>query len=121
MTLVNLYRAGVHRVCDSYNLEEMCAAARTITAIVTRRPCDPHEEIYGEHAFDIPYIMVSLPSCRYSIYQVLEKIGVRERAVRLNTLSMVSAVFHAMRYYFGEPEATGWRPQHCKKMQYRCD
>lgn len=117
MTAVNLYRAGIdYPICDNYNLEEMCEAARAITEIVTRKPCDPHEEIYGSQAFDIPYFMVSLPSCRYSIYQVLEKIGVKERAVRLNTLSMVSSIYHAMVYYFGEPERTGWNPQHCHKM-----
>ena len=117
MTAVNLLRAEIdYPISEKYNLEEMCEAARQITEIVTRKPCDPHEEIYGSHAFDIPYFMVSLPSCRYSIHSVLIKIGVKERAVRLNTLSMVSSVYHAMVYYFGKPEETGWNPEYCRKM-----
>jgi len=117
MTAVNLFRADIdYPITEKYNLEEMCEAARQITEIATRKPCDPHEEIYGSHAFDIPYFMVSLPSCRYSIHSVLTQIGVKERAVRLNTLSMVSSVYYAMMYYFGKPEETGWKPEYCRKM-----
>jgi len=119
MTAVNLFRAGVDidvPITEQYNLREMCEAARQITEIATRKPCDSHEEIYGSHAFDIPYFMVSLPSCRYSIFTVLAEIGVEERAVRLNDLSMVSSVFRAMVYYFGEPSITGWKPEYCRKM-----
>ena len=66
---------------------------------------------------DIPYFMIALPSCRYSIFHVLTKIGVKDRMVRLNELSMVTHVEKAMEYYFGPPDVAGWDRSHCKKMQ----
>ena len=50
MTAVNLYRAGNSSICDQYNLEKMCEAARAVTEISTRAPCPKTEEIYGELA-----------------------------------------------------------------------
>jgi len=50
MTAVNLYRAGISSICDQYNLEKMCEAARAVTEITTRAPCPQAEEIYGEQA-----------------------------------------------------------------------
>lgn len=91
MTAVNLFRAGHHDICKRYDLEKMCQAAREITAISTRQPCPTHEEVYGEAAFDIPYFMVNVPACRYSLAMLLKEMGV-ERTVRLNEISAVSAV-----------------------------
>lgn len=116
MTAVNLYRAGMTSICEKYDLQKMCHAARLVTEISTRQPCPSHEEIYGSQAFDIPYFMTNLPSCRYSIYHVLTKIGVTDRAVRLNEISLPSFVYRAMLYHFGPPEETGWEPEHCKQM-----
>ena len=50
MTAVNLYRAGNSSICEKYNLEKMCEAARAVTEISTRQPCPKTEEIYGELA-----------------------------------------------------------------------
>ena len=66
---------------------------------------------------DIPYFMIALPSCRYSIFHVLTKIGVKDRMVRLNEVSMVTHVEKAMEYYFGPADVAGWDKVHCRKMQ----
>jgi hypothetical protein len=116
MTAVNLYRTGMQSICEKYDLEKMCIAAREVTAISTRQPCPTHEEIYGPQAFDIPYIMVNLPSCRYSIQHILNKLGVKDRIVRLNEISFKSSVHQAMLYHFGPPEQTGWDPKWCPLM-----
>jgi len=70
----------------------------------------------GKDAFDIPFIMTNLPSCRYSLFHVLTKIGVKYRAIRLNELSMVSSVYKAMIFHFGHPDETGWNPKYCNMM-----
>jgi len=103
-------------ICEKYDLQKMCEAARKVTEISTRQPCPTHEEIYGSQAFDIPYFMTNLPSCRYSIYHVLTKIGVTDRAVRLNEIVLPSFIYKAMEYHFGPPEETGWDPKHCPLM-----
>lgn len=116
MTAVNLYRAGMSSICDKYDLEKMCQAAREVTEISSRAPCPVHEEIYGSQAFDIPYFMVNLPSCPYSIYHVLSKIGVSDRAIRLNEISPRSSVYRSMVYHFGPPDETGWDESQCPRM-----
>lgn len=116
MTAVNLYRAGITHICDKYDLAKMCVAAREVHAVTTRAPCPTNEEIYGSQAFDIPYFMLNLPSCRYSIYRVLNKIGASTRLVRLNEISLKSSVYKAMVHHFGPPSETKWEPIFCDKM-----
>ena len=115
VTAVNLLRAGNPGIAKQYNLEKMCKAAREITEISTRKPCPTHEEVYGEQAFDIPYFMVNIPSCRYSIAMMLKQLGI-ERTVRLNEICLPSMVEKAMEQYFGPAEKAGWDPAYCTKM-----
>jgi hypothetical protein len=116
MTAVNLFRAGHHDLAKKYNFEKMCAAAREVTAITTRQPCPPHEEIYGKSAFDVTFFMPYLPSCRYSIAMLLKYIGISERAQRLNELSSPMSIYYAMIGHFGPPDEFGWDPSFCAPM-----
>jgi hypothetical protein len=116
MTAINLFRAGHHHLATQFNFEKMCKAAREVTAISTRQPCSSHEEIYGEQAFDIPYFMQNLPSCRYSLAMVLKEMGIADRPVRLNEIVLPSAVYVAMVHHFGPPDESGWDPSFCKAM-----
>jgi hypothetical protein len=116
MTAVNLFRAGHHDLAQKYNFEKMCAAAREVTAITTRQPCPPHEEIYGKSAFDVPYVMTNLPSCRSSLAMLLKHIGISERAQRLNELSTPMSIYYAMVGHFGPPDEYGWDPSFCAPM-----
>jgi len=52
MTAVNLFRAGHKTIAEKYDLAKMCEAARKVTALSTRQPCPPHEEIYGVYTFN---------------------------------------------------------------------
>jgi HMGL-like len=116
VTAVNLFKAGHHEIGEKYNLQKMCQAAREVTAITTREPCPSHEEVYGEFAFDIPYFMVAVPTCRYSLGMLMLKMGLESRKVRLNELSSVKSIYTAMCQWFGEPEESGWDPDFCKNM-----
>lgn len=71
---------------------------------------------YENMATFMQYFMVNLPSCRYSIFHVLTKIGVKDRMVRLNELSMVTHVKAAMEQHFGPSHQAGWDPAYCKPM-----
>ena len=116
MTAVNLVRAGNTKVAKQYSLAKMCKAARDVTAISTRQPCPTHEEIYGESAFDIPFMMTTLPACRFALAKLLRELDIDNRNVRLNEIILPSAIERAMTYHFGPPEETGWDPSYCKKM-----
>jgi hypothetical protein len=116
MTAVNLFRAGHHDLAKKYNFEKMCAAAREVTAITTRQPCPPQEEIYGKSAFDVPYVMTNLPSCRYSLAMLLKHIGVSQRPQRVNELSTPMSLYYAMVSHFGLADEFGWDPSFCAPM-----
>lgn len=116
VTAVNLFRAGLTEVADKYNLEKMALAAREIHAISTREKCPLHQEVYGEDAFDVPFIMTAVPYCRYALVMLLQKMGIQERGIRLNEIVPVSAVRRAMVQHFGEAERSGWDPKYCPAM-----
>ncbi|CAB9513551.1 expressed unknown protein [Seminavis robusta] len=128
VTAVNLFRLGHQQVAKQVNLRKMVQAARRITEITTRKPCGTHEEVYGELAFDIPYVMTNLPACRYTLALVVQELDI-QRTVRLNELSSVYAVQMAMQERFGKPvtnskksrygsgQASSWDPQYCPQMR----
>ena len=116
MTAVNLLRAGNKQITNQYNLSKMCKAAREVTEISTRQPCPKHEEVYGEHAFDVPYFMTAIPACRYALAKLLKELEIDDRIVRLNEIIVPSAIERAMTFHFGPAEVSGWDPVHCKKM-----
>ncbi|CAB9505436.1 expressed unknown protein [Seminavis robusta] len=116
ITAVNLYRAGVENVANKYNLSKMCEGARLITKITTKEECPEYEEVYGEHAFDTAFFMYNVPSCRYAIAELMIELGIDARYIRLNEISLVSAIDRAMEYHFGKSEEAGWDPKHCPQM-----
>jgi hypothetical protein len=116
MTAVNLFRAGHENVAKKYDLKKMCQAAREVTAITTRQPCPGNEELYGDEAFDIPFMMYNLPACRYTMAKLTKVLGLDRRHIRLNELSTQGAIHRAMVSHFGEPEEFGWDPSYCPKM-----
>ncbi|CAB9496456.1 expressed unknown protein [Seminavis robusta] len=116
ITAVNLYRAGVENVAKKYNLSKMCEGARLITKITTKEACPEYEEVYGKHAFDTAFFMYNVPSCRYAIAELMIEMKVDERYIRLNEISLVSAIERAMVYHFGKPKEAGWDPKHCQQM-----
>ena len=94
----------------------MCETARKITKIVTREECQEYEEVYGVHVFDTAFFMWNVPSCRYALANLIKQLGIDERFVRRNEISLRSTISRAMVYHFGEPEIGGWGPQHCDIM-----
>jgi hypothetical protein len=116
VTATNLVRVGHVHLADKFDLKKMCKAAREIHTVTTRQPCPTDEEVYGEKAFDIAFIMISVPHCRYALSILLEKLGVDQREVRINELSTVKEIKTAMEQTFGPPEMTGWNPIHCETM-----
>ena len=116
MTAVNLVRAGHYDVTEKYNLGKMRIAAQQVTEISTRSPCPTHEEIIGELAFDIPFIMAAVPACRFQLAKLLKALDIDERVVRLNEIVVPKMVHKAMVYHFGQPKETGWDPSYCAKM-----
>jgi hypothetical protein len=116
VTAVNLYRAGHDFVADRYNLKKMCHAAREIHSISTREKCPEYEEVYGEHAFDVAFIMTNVPSCRYALGALMDKLDFGSRSMRLNELSPLCSIELAMTNHFGPAKAAGWNPVHCQKM-----
>jgi hypothetical protein len=116
VTAVNLFRSGLTSVADKYDLGKMATAARDIHAISTREKCPKHQEVYGEDAFDVPFVMTAVPFCRYALVSLIQKMGVEQRGIRLNEISPTSGVRRAMVEHFGEPEKSGWDPQYCPAM-----
>jgi hypothetical protein len=116
VTATNLVRVGHTHLADKFNLAKMRKAAREIHAVTTRQPCPTHQEVYGEQAFDIAFVMIAVPHCRYALSTLLEKLGVDQREIRINELSSVKEIKTAMEQTFGPPEMTGWDPTCCEKM-----
>ncbi|CAB9513406.1 expressed unknown protein [Seminavis robusta] len=116
MTAVNLLRAGNQEIAQQFQLDKMCRAAREVTTISSRKPCDTHEEVYGEAAFDVPFMMTTLPACRFALAKLLKELKIDQRVVRLNEIIQPSAIYRAMVYHFGTPEEAGWDPTYCRKM-----
>mmetsp|Transcript_3379 Transcript_3379/g.7744 ORF Transcript_3379/g.7744 Transcript_3379/m.7744 type:complete len:1027 (-) Transcript_3379:310-3390(-) len=116
ITAVNLFRSGLTSVAEQYNLEKMVSAAREIHTICTREKCPSHQEVYGEDAFDVPFVMTAVPYCRYALVSLMQKMGVKQRGIRLNEISPSSGVRRAMIEHFGLPEISGWDPKYCPPM-----
>eukprot|EP00567_Pseudictyota_dubia_P007645 CAMPEP_0197445278 /NCGR_PEP_ID=MMETSP1175-20131217/10537_1 /TAXON_ID=1003142 /ORGANISM="Triceratium dubium, Strain CCMP147" /LENGTH=904 /DNA_ID=CAMNT_0042976211 /DNA_START=89 /DNA_END=2803 /DNA_ORIENTATION=+ len=114
-TVVNLFRAGHGEMLTKFDLKGMTEAARKCTEITTHARCPPHTEVYGELAFDVPYFMTNLPSCRYAIGALCEAMQY-ERPVRINEICAPSSIYHAMVKNFGEPKEGGWDPSLCRDM-----
>jgi hypothetical protein len=116
VTAVNLFRAGHDFIADRYNLKKMCTAAREIHSVSTRVTCPEYEEVYGEHTFDVAFVMTNVPSCRYALGALFDKLDFGSREMRLNELSPVYSVEAAMTLHFGPAKISGWDPPHCQKM-----
>ncbi len=116
VTATNLVRVGNTQITEKYDLQKMCKAARIIHSVTTRQPCPSHEEVYGEQAFDVAFLMIAVPHCRFALWVLLNKLGVDHRQVRINELSTVAEIRTAMTQTFGPHELTGWDPQYCEKM-----
>ena len=95
----------------------MCHAAREIHSVSTREKCPEYEEVYGEHAFDVDFILTNVPSCRHALGALLDKLDFGGRSMRLNELSPICSIEEAMTNHFGTAKDAGWNPVHCQKMQ----
>ncbi|CAB9521346.1 expressed unknown protein [Seminavis robusta] len=116
ITAVNLFRAGVKSVAKKYNFAKMCEGARMITKITTKEECLEYEEVYGVRAFDAAFFMYTIPSKRYAVKEIMDELNIDDYYVRLNEISVMSAMERAMICHFGTPEDAGWDPKHCPQM-----